>query len=96
VLGVFPGLGKHAVIPVDVVWVEPELALLGVLFNGVGHFVSRQFHLGCTLLGDLTNEVEETIASEERDVVPCGDGGALSLLEDAELQRFGSPLAKSE
>lgn len=35
VAGVLPGLGQEAVVPVDVVGVEAEFALLGVLLDGV-------------------------------------------------------------
>ena len=35
VLRVFPGLRQHAIVPVDVVWVEAQLLLLDVLLQCV-------------------------------------------------------------
>jgi hypothetical protein len=92
VAGVLPGLGEHAVVPVDVVGVEPDLALLGVLLDGVAHLVGGQLHLGGRLLGDLAHEVEEAVAQVEGDVVPGGHGGALLLHPDAVLQSLGGAL----
>merc|ERR1712078_76930 len=71
--GVLPGLRDEAVVPVDVVRVEPELALLGVLLDGVLGLVRRHLHLGRGLLGDLADEVDGAVRVLERDVVPRGD-----------------------
>ena len=83
---VFPGLRKHAIVPVDVVRIEPELALLGILLDRVGNLISSQLHLGGRLLGDLAYKVESAIFSVKGDVMPGRDGGALGVLEDAELK----------
>ena len=39
---VLPGLGQQAVVPVDVVGVKTELALLDVLLNGVANLILRK------------------------------------------------------
>jgi hypothetical protein len=62
VAGVLPGLGQQAVVPVDVVGVEAQLALLGVLLDGGAGLVSGDLHLGGRLLGDLAHKVQEAVA----------------------------------
>lgn len=91
-VGVLPGLRKHAVVPVDVVGIETKLALFGVLLHWVVDFIGGEFHLGRGFLGDFAHEVEKPVSSEQRDVVPCRDGGALLVVEDAELQGFSRAL----
>ena len=39
--GILPGLGQQAVVPVDVVGVEAQLALLDVLLDGVAVLILR-------------------------------------------------------
>ena len=92
VVGVLPGLGQHAVVPVDVVGVEADGALLDVLLDRVAHLLGGQLHRGGGLLGDLADTVEEAVAGEQGDVVPGGDRGGALLVEDAVLQRLGGAL----
>lgn len=94
--GVLPCLGKHAVVPVNVVRVEAQLALLGILLDGVGDLVSGQLHLGGGLLGDLADKVQEAISSVERHIMPCGHDSSLCVLEDAVLQSLGGTLKCNE
>lgn len=91
-LGVFPSLRKHTIVPVNVVRIEPELALLGILLDRVGNLISSHLHLGGRFLGDLADKVEGTVAGVEGDVVPCGDGSTLGVVEDAELKRVSRAL----
>lgn len=90
--GILPGLGQHAVVPVDVVRVEPDLALLGVLLDGVARLISGQLHLGGGLLGDLADKVEEAVAGVQGDVMPGGHQCAVLVLENAELQSLWGAL----
>ena len=89
---IFPSLRQHAIVPVDVVRIETELSLLGVLLDGVVHLIGGQLHLGGRLLGDFAHKVEVAFTGVERDVVPCRDDGAFGVLEDTEFQRFGGTL----
>ena len=75
-------------LPVDVVRVEAELALLRVLLDGRVGLVRRALHLGARLLGDLAHKVEQAVAAGiQRDVVPRRHGRAARLEEDAVVER---------
>ena len=82
---VLPRLRQQPVVPVDVVRVEPQVALLDVLLDRVARLLGRDLHLGARLLGDLADEVEGAVGVLQGDVVPPGDGLALLLDEDAEV-----------
>ena len=91
---VLPRLREQAVVPVDVVRVEPEVALFDVLLDRVAFFGRSDLHLRAGLLGDLADEIEGSVGVFERDVVPPGDGLALVLDEDAEVGRGALALLK--
>lgn len=74
-------------LPVDVVRVEAELALLDVLLDGRVGLVRRALHLGARLLGDLAHKVDEAVARVERDVVPRRHGRAGRLEKHAVVER---------
>mmetsp|Transcript_1280 Transcript_1280/g.3721 ORF Transcript_1280/g.3721 Transcript_1280/m.3721 type:complete len:271 (+) Transcript_1280:107-919(+) len=79
---VLPGLREQAVVPVDVVRVEPQVTLLDVLLDRGGLLVGRHLHLRGGLLRDLAHEVEGPLAALERDVVPRGHHLARRVLEE--------------
>mmetsp|Transcript_26791 Transcript_26791/g.58382 ORF Transcript_26791/g.58382 Transcript_26791/m.58382 type:complete len:309 (+) Transcript_26791:69-995(+) len=83
--GVLPGQGEHAVVPVDVVGVVTELALLHVLLDGGALLVGGNLHLGLGLLGDLDDGVKGAIVVVQGDIVPRGDGLLALGEEDAVL-----------
>ena len=84
---VLPRLRQHPVVPVDVVRVEPQVALLDVLLDRVARLGRRDLHLGRGFFRDLADEVERAVGVAEGDVVPPGDGLGAGLLlgEDAEV-----------
>lgn len=82
---VFPCLRNETVVPVDVVWVEPQFTFFNVLFDWGSWLFGGGFHFGGSFLGDFADKVVDAFASQERDVVPWGDEDTLLVEEDAEV-----------
>mmetsp|Transcript_2249 Transcript_2249/g.3412 ORF Transcript_2249/g.3412 Transcript_2249/m.3412 type:complete len:256 (-) Transcript_2249:192-959(-) len=78
--GILPSLGEHSVVPVNVIRVKAELALLDILLNGGARLLGSNLHLGGGLTGNLANVVQRAIVVEEGDLMPWGND-LLSLLE---------------
>ena len=95
-VGVFPSLRESTIVP-DVPVVreavsdKPELALLGVLLDGVQSLLLGDFHLGVGPSGNLDNHVQDSLGliSEQGNVVESRDGLAVLLEEDSVLERVG-------
>jgi hypothetical protein len=92
VVGVLPCLRKHPVVPIDVVRVEPELALFGILLDRVRNLIGSHLHLGRGLLGDLADKMEGAVFGVEGNIMPSRDGGALGVVENTELKRVSRAL----
>mmetsp|Transcript_35954 Transcript_35954/g.80036 ORF Transcript_35954/g.80036 Transcript_35954/m.80036 type:complete len:256 (+) Transcript_35954:737-1504(+) len=93
--GVLPGLGQQAIVPVDVVGVEAQLALLHVLLDGGADLVSGNLHLCGSLLGNLADVVQQAITSVQGDLVPRRHQLLTLLEEQAVLQGVLGPLLLS-
>mmetsp|Transcript_13462 Transcript_13462/g.17009 ORF Transcript_13462/g.17009 Transcript_13462/m.17009 type:complete len:248 (-) Transcript_13462:258-1001(-) len=87
---ILPCLWQTSVVPEDWSVVITEIALLYVLCNRVGFFLGGDFHLGLGHFRNFDYHVVPLVALE-RDVVPWGDGGSISVFE-AEAEGFGSGL----
>jgi hypothetical protein len=67
---ILPRLRQHPIVPVDIIRIVPQLALLRVLLDRITNLVHRQLHLRRRLLGNLAQKVEHPVPSIQRHIVP--------------------------